>query len=411
MSDSFRLHHNILELNLTWSRMMVARCCPFQIPYRLQSVLTTTLSSRVFGRRSIVAALRVPACALPRALPVSVTLVRWSATYASDPVRWQSDTDVETYWSLVEKRVAEPEAFLTAAERLRKRADLPADLRASAGRLQADELLRQAFADASDLRIDPEAPWPELSHGKVLAAAERAHALYCKVVAESTADDLVAADAPYSSAWSGEVFRNATRAAHIEARKLVMEVHLLEVRWLTPQVERARAIAHAARSGDVQSVKQLSQRLCSAGLPEAPEEEDLLRRAVARAEAAVAICDDAIGMTQDDNPADDVMGALLAKGQAYLAGLHTDLALACAIAQKPGEAAECVTRALGLAATAGNAVTSERAEELRETAQAIWDDCTKSIQGESASGAAEKALRRSIDLGAALVQFDARRRS
>mmetsp|Transcript_96952 Transcript_96952/g.172567 ORF Transcript_96952/g.172567 Transcript_96952/m.172567 type:complete len:334 (-) Transcript_96952:14-1015(-) len=294
-------------------------------------------------------------------------------SYLVDPVRWQSDPDVAACGDALSRREENPQALLRAAATLQQRLDLPSDLRASAGRAQAGELLRHAATLAKALRIDPSKPWPSTHHEHLVAAAKEASMLYAVAGSVDPLD-------------SGSV-----AGAALEAQKFLLEVHLLEIRWLMPQVQRARAVAHAERSGSLPQSDVAVQQLSAAGLSSNASEEELLRRAVARAEAAEA------GVAEAP--------ALKKQLQVTLAGLMSDLSLACACIDKSCEAAKQMIRALCLAADGG--LGKEEAERMSETAQAVWEHCTKSVKHLSPEATGE-ALRLSTELGAAILHFNSK---
>jgi len=286
--------------------------------------------------------------------------------------------------------------LVAAASQLRARGDLPADLRASAGRVQATELFKQALAAAKGLQIHPNKPWPSAEHGEALSASIRACQVYKEVALENADAGLVRDVAPHCPDWSSAVA--ATEAAAAEAQKLQREVRLLESKWLQPQVERARAVAYAEHQGDPASASRVVEQLDIAGLSNATE-EDLLHR-------AVKVLDSVHEETGKNEGAANNAGSSMHQTQVMHAMVVKDLALACACSKKIVEAAQHMARSLKLSSEVRAHLSADDVEQLRQVAQAVWEHCVRSVRSADTEQGAQDAVNAGTELAAVLVDFN-----
>jgi len=327
-----------------------------------------------------------------------------SPCYASNPQKWCRDPDVEAYGKCLAAEAEDPDAFKSAAARLRGRSDLPADLRASAGRAQARALFKEASSLCESLKIDLDQPWPESAHQEALLSVKRASDLYEKVLKESLDPELTAAVGPHCAEWPAAVV--ATETACKEVKKLENAVRMLEVRWLTVQIDRARAVAHADRNGDQALKAQQANKLQAVGLPEISEKDLLFR--------SVKVAEDIVEALRDESSEDDTkedLKKLRATAQVLLIAQLKELALACACASEIVEAGKHVTRALSVCPDIESTLSVDAADHLKEVAQAIWEHTTRSMQLGATAKQDEEMMRFSAQMGSALMQFNARRYS
>lgn len=346
---------------------------------------------------------RPPACVVAWQ-PISTTRNFSNALcYASEPQRWCHDPDVEAYGRCLAAESEDPDAFKKAVARLRRRSDLPSDLRASAGRAQARTLFKEASTLCESLKIDLDQPWPKSAHQEALQSVKLASDSYAEVLKESLDPELTATVIPHCAEWPAAVA--ATETACKEVRKLENAIRMLEMRWLTVQIDRARAAAHADRNGNHSAKNLQASKLHAVGLAEISE-KDLLARSVNVAEGVVeALCD------ETNNIQEEEFRNLRAKAQVLLIVQLKELALACACASEIVEAGKHVTRALSICPDIESTLSVDAADHLKEVAQAIWEHTTRSMQSGATVKQAEDVMRLSTQMGSALVQFNARRYS
>lgn len=326
---------------------------------------------------------------------------RFASTYAGDPQKWQSDTDVREYGRLLAVEAEDPASFVAAAAKLRSRLDLPADLRASAGRAQARSLGMQAVRLYEGLRIHAERSWPSEAYEEAAQAASRAADLYKAVVAESKDEALLSELEGVCADWQEATA--ASEAAYMQIRKLRAQLCGLRVRWLLAQVELARAVMHANHNGNPADAQRSTDRLRSVGLPEAQEDE-LLQEVVGLSESIVELC------TADESGADPSdLKALRQNGQILQIVHLKDLALACACKHKIEEAAQHMIQALSIRLDAGKPLPNDIKEQVGTVAQAVWEHCTKNMKAATTTAKAEEVLRLSTTLGSSLMSFNAQR--
>lgn len=329
----------------------------------------------------------------------SLSGVRHFATYAAEPQKWQSDEDVRQYAKFLAVEEKEPDAFIAAAVQLRSRADLPADLRASAGRSQARVLFRRAVKCYEALSINPRKSWPSEAYEEAVQASTRAYDLYTAVLDESKDQALIAELAEITQDWEAAVA--ATSAAYVEVRKLRATLCLLRARWLLAQVEQARAVAHAERSGASSAAFESAERLRSAGLPDAKEDE-LLHEVVGAADRIAELC-----ASDSHVPTSEDLQKLRIQGQTLLIVNLKDLALACACNHRIEEAAQHMIRALSIRLDGGKPLPADIKEQVGMVAQAVWEHCTKNLKSAATTEQAEAAMRLSTTLGSSLMSFNA----
>eukprot|EP00747_Dinoflagellata_sp_TGD_P217154 gnl/TRDRNA2_/TRDRNA2_89592_c0_seq1.p1 gnl/TRDRNA2_/TRDRNA2_89592_c0~~gnl/TRDRNA2_/TRDRNA2_89592_c0_seq1.p1 ORF type:complete len:386 (-),score=99.26 gnl/TRDRNA2_/TRDRNA2_89592_c0_seq1:270-1427(-) len=347
-------------------------------------------------------------------------LARTLVTYAADPNIWQADPDVQAYGQLLAVQDERRADFAAAVAKLRTREDLPADLRASAGRLEAGMHFRHAISLLPDLRVTHDAPWPELVHEEVLESAVKSCNAYAASAAESVDAELLKELAPVCPEWPAAVA--AAAAAHTQARKLRAELRMQEIAWVARQAQRARA----ARQGDG-AVGGAAERkeLRAAGLPGVREEE-LWARAARAAEMLVKECEEALTLAESPMPTsfetlaeaegEEALKALYARGRSALVMLLKDLAVACACtphegARKLEEATGHLTKALDAALPAtegGDAadLTENDVEQIRAAVTGMLELCKRQMAASENEDVAQAAVRCTTLLANALAKFN-----
>jgi len=309
------------------------------------------------------------------------------------------------YGQLLGVRDSQREAFLVAAETLRARADLPRDLRASAGRTRASVLFQQAASLLESLRVGLEAPWPAEAFAEVIDAACRACDAYEAALAESSEPSLCHEVAPHCPEWPAAV--EAVGKAAVEVRKLRAELRFREVKWHSRQAERARAVgAAAARPGGAgDSGLRAADELREVGLPPTIEEEEVWALAARAAETLVKECGEGGETARHDS--DGALRALRSRGQALQMLCLKDLAVACAMSHKLDEAVEHMLAALRLRVDDPGTLAEGAVEQVQAAAQGLATLCGRELPAASTQQAAHAAASRAAELAQALADFGA----
>lgn len=330
-------------------------------------------------------------------------------TWAKDPSKWHGDADVQAYGALLGQRESHRQAFAAAVAKLRLREDIPADLRASAGRILATEHFRQAVQLVGKEEVSFDTPWPA-SREESLTEVSRACEVFDQALVESTEVELCARLAVVCPEWPAAVAAGAITSS--QARKLRLEMRLQEAAWVAHQASFARTVADSARvaaSGAPAPAagQSAADALRKAGLPEAKEEE-LWARAVALVEQALKESEQEVALPEGVDDGDEALVPLRARGRLLLVTLLKDLAIAEGRQHRLKAGSRHLLRALELALAVDGLKQLQR-EQMTAAGEGMLQLLKRDMLAQaSTKGEAEELVQLSSNLAGALMTFAAR---